>query len=116
FWIAEYDVATGIISTADVQFDGQIDQTVFSSGRGTKELSMSIVSLAERLFEGNIGNTLNSTWHKSVWPGEKGHDNATGLSVPIAWGTEAPRSYRTGEGTGQGFFTRNGGQVGWKSK
>lgn len=95
FWIAEYDVATGIISTADVQFDGQIDQTVFSSGRGTKELSMSIVSLAERLFEGNIGNTLNSTWHKSVWPGEKGHDNATGLSVPIAWGTEAPRSSYT---------------------
>ncbi|USA39617.1 hypothetical protein NCF86_00185 [Pelagerythrobacter marinus] len=101
FWIAEYDVATGIISTADVQFDGQIDQSILTVAKGTKELAVSVVSLAERLFEGNIGNSLNATWHKSVWPGEKGHDNATGLGQPIAWGVEAPR----GGGSGGSFWS-----------
>ena len=77
-------------------FDGQVDQTVLTVGKGTKELAVSVVSLAERLFEGNIGNTLNPTWHKSIWPGETGHDNATGLSVSVAWGTESPTRYSTG--------------------
>lgn len=99
FWIAEYDTETGQITSAEVMFDGQIDQTNLTVGRGERSLTMSVVSLAERLFEGNTGNTLNSTWHKSVWPGEKGHDNATGLSIPVAWGTEGPR--RGGGGGGQ---------------
>lgn len=91
FWIAEYDVASGVITSSEVMFDGQVDQTILTVGKGTKTLDVSVVSLAERLFEGNIGNTLNPTWHKSVWPGEKGHDNATGLGIPIAWGVDAPR-------------------------
>ena len=95
FWIAEFDVETGVISTADVQFDGQVDQTELSVGKGTKTLDVAVVSLAERLFEGNIGNTLNPAWHKSIWPGETGHDNATGLSRPVAWGVERPS---TGQG------------------
>jgi len=100
FWVAEYDVATGVVTSSDVQFDGQIDQSELKVGKGAKELTVSVVSLAERLFEGNIGNSLNSTFHKSVWPGERGHDNATGLGVPIAWGTEAPRSGGFGGGGG----------------
>ena len=98
FTIAEYDAETGAILSADKQFDGQLDQTVFTIGNGKKELGVSIVSLAERLFEGNIGNTLNPTFHKSVYAGEKGHDNANGLSVGIAWGTEAPRNSTGGSG------------------
>lgn len=90
FTIAEYDPETGVILSAQTQFDGQLDQAVYTVGIGKKELGVSVVSLAERLFEGNIGNTLNSTFHKSVWPGEKGHDNATGLIVNVAWGVEAP--------------------------
>lgn len=100
FWLAEYDVSTNVISSADVQFDGQIDQSVLTVGKGKRELSVSVVSLAERLFEGNIGNTLNPTWHKSVWPGETGHDNATGLAVPVAWGVEGPRRSSAGGGGG----------------
>ena len=92
FWIAEFDVDTGVIGSSEVMFDGQVDQTILTVGKGTKTLDVSVVSLAERLFEGNIGNTLNPTWHKSVWPGEKGHDNAVGLSIPVAWGVDAPRS------------------------
>lgn len=102
FWIAEFDVEAGTIASSEVMFDGQIDQTILTVGKGQKELAVSVVSLAERLFEGNIGNTLNPTWHKSVWPGETGHDNATGLSKPVAWGVETPRG-----GFGGGGASRN---------
>lgn len=97
FWIGEYDVDTGELDGApDVIFDGQLDRTMLTVG-ASRELAVSVVSLAERLFELNIGNSLNSAWHKSVWPGELGHDNATGLSIPVAWGVESLRS--SGGGT-----------------
>ncbi len=99
FVIAEYDAETGLITTGDVFFSGQIDQSVLTVGRTKNELTVSVVSLAERLFERNIGNTLNSVWHQSIWPGELGHNNATGLTVPVAWGVEAPR-----RGGGGGSF------------
>ena len=92
FWIGEYDVDAGTLDgTPDLMFDGQLDRTMLTVGR-SRELAISVVSLAERLFEMNTGNSLNPAWHKSVWPGELGHDNATGLSVPVAWGTASPPS------------------------
>jgi hypothetical protein len=92
-WLAEYIRATGLVDgTPDLLFDGQIDQTPFTVGRDTRELALSIVSTAERLFERNIGNSLSPSFHKSIWPGETGHDNATGLGRPVAWGVEAPPS------------------------
>ena len=73
-------------------FFGQIDQTVFKIGRSTRELAMTIVAKLERLFLRNEGNSLSPMFHKSVWPGETGHDNATGLVRPIAWGVEGSLS------------------------
>jgi len=67
-------------------FYGQIDQTILRVGRAVRELAMTIVSTLERLFLRNEGNSLSPVFHKSVWPGETGHDNATGLTVPVAWG------------------------------
>lgn len=90
YWIAEYNPETGlIVGTPDLIFDGQLDRAQLSVG-ASRELALSIVSLAERLFEMNTGNSLNPTWHKSIWAGELGHDNATGLSIPIAWGAASP--------------------------
>ena len=106
--IAEYDVDTGQIITSETQFDGQIDQTIFTIGRDKKQVATSIVSLAERLFAGNIGNTLNPSFHKSLFPDETGHDNATGLSKPVAWGTETPRSGGAGGYGGSGFGGSSG--------
>ena len=95
FWIAEYDVDTGqVVGDPDMMFDGQIDQTTLRVGQ-SRQLDMAVVSNAERLFELDIGNTLSPAFHKSIWPGEQGHDNATGLTIPVAWGVEGPqRSYR----------------------
>ena len=103
FWIAEYNPATGqITGTPDLTFDGQVDQTSIRVARGERSLSMSIVSTSERLFERNIGNTLSPAFHKSVWPGELGHDNAIGLKVPIAWGVAGPVRASVGGGGGGG--------------
>lgn len=89
-WIGEYSQETGLlIGTPDLLFHGQIDQTTLRVGRSTRELAITVVSTAERLFMLNEGNSLSPRWHKSIWPGELGHDNAIGLTVPVAWGTES---------------------------
>lgn len=96
FWIAEFDTATGaIVGAPDLVFNGFLDQARLTAGRDRRELAVSVISWLEQLFELNTGNSLNATWHKSVWPGETGHDNATGLGLSIAWGVEAP--LRAGE-------------------
>lgn len=110
FWIADYTIATGAVSgTPDLIFDGAIDQCILSVGAQRRDLAMSIVATVERLFQGNIGNSLSPVWHKSIWSGETGHDNATGLSIPIAWGVESPNSAGSfsGGGGGGGGFSRN---------
>jgi hypothetical protein len=109
FWLAEYDRETGQLDgDPDLLFDGQIDQTTLTGSRESRELAMSIVSTAERLFERNIGNSLSASFHKSIWPGETGHDNATGLGKPVAWGVEAPPSTSAGY-YGSDFYGSGGG-------
>lgn len=90
FWLAEYDVDTGLlVGTPDLQYDGQVDQITLGFGKGVRNMVVSIVSNTARLLERNIGNSLNSAFHKSVWPGETGHDNADGLGRQVAWGVTA---------------------------
>jgi hypothetical protein len=96
FWVGEYDPEAGtLIGDPDLVFDGQLDQASLSVGM-VRELALTVVSLAERLFERNAGNALTSAWHKSIWPGELGHDNATGLAVQVAWGAASPTGTTTG--------------------
>ena len=98
FWIAEFDVDTGaVIGTPDLKFDGELDQSDFDL-QGALELT--VTPRAARLFELNIGNSLSPAFHKSVWPGETGHDNATGLGRAVAWGVESPVS-----GAGVGAYS-----------
>jgi len=92
--IAEYDVDTGeITQILSTEFIGILDQTTITRGRNTYDLDCIIVADGERLFQRNIGNSLNSAFHKSVFAGETGEDNATGLSIPVAWGVEKPVGY-----------------------
>ena len=105
FWIAEVNQATAaVVGTPTLMFDGQIDSTELVVGRGTRELRMDVVSRAERLFVINEGNTLSPRFHKMIYPGELGHDNASG-SITVAWGTAQPvfsAAYTTGGGFGGG--------------
>lgn len=91
FWVGVYVVDTGLISgTPDLVFDGQLDQCSLEIDPDERRLAVSVVSTAERLFERNIGNGLSPVFHKELWPGELGHDNATGIGVPVAWGAASP--------------------------
>lgn len=96
FWIAEFNPATAqVIGTPALQFDGQLDQTILKVSKSARELGISVVSTAERLFNKADGNTLSPTFRRSVWPGEAGDDEATGLSIPVAWGVESPNGAST---------------------
>jgi hypothetical protein len=98
WWIAEYDAATGlIVGEPELHFPGQVDQCSLeidpSDGTpesGERRVAMSHVSTMEVLFTRNTGNSLNGEFHKSMFAGELGHDEATGLSRPEAWGATNP--------------------------
>lgn len=112
FWLAEYSPDAGIlIGDPEPMFDGQIDQSTLRAGRGSLSLEMAVVSNLERLFTRNRGNSLNPRWHKSVWPGETGHDNATGLAIPVAWGVESQGGANgSARGGANPFYGQGGGQ------
>lgn len=91
FWIAEVDRSTGeVTGTPELMFHGQLDTADLDVGFGTREINFDVVSTAERLFEGNNGNTLSPRFHKSVWPAETGEDAAIGIGITVSWGTESP--------------------------
>lgn len=108
-WLAEANFTTStVVGTPAILFDGFIDQGRLSRTAGGLALNLSIVSLLERLFELNIGNTLSPSWHKSVWPGETGEDHATGLGLADAWGVESPPAAVV-YSSGGGSYGRQGG-------
>jgi len=91
FWLASYNPETGAVTgTPDLQFDGQIDQTILSIGTDSMDLAMTVVPRAERLLNRDSGNSLSPRFHRSIWSTEAGHDDATGLTIPDAWGAESP--------------------------
>lgn len=93
---AEYNVETGAITQIlSTEFIGILDQTTITRGKGVYDLDCVVVADGERLFQRNIGNGLTSAFHKSIFTGETGEDNATGLNRQVAWGVEAPINYST---------------------
>ncbi|HMO74095.1 MAG TPA: hypothetical protein PKD48_01995 [Sphingopyxis sp.] len=102
-WIAEVDLDTNeIFGAPSLEFDGQVDSTDLAIDTGLRELEMSVVPKAERLFVINEANTLSPRFHKSLFPGELGEDNATGVGVGVAWGTALPAQTNMGGGGGGG--------------
>jgi hypothetical protein len=98
-WIAEYNNATGVVTgTPDLIFDGQVDRSLLTLSASNRVVEFDIVPAAERLISRNISNTLTPRFHKSVWSGETGHDNAIDLELSEAWGTESPDRSSSGFG------------------
>lgn len=103
-WIAEIDGDTGaIVGTPEQEVDGQIDVTTLRHAKEGRTLNMVFVSRCERLFIINEGNGLNGSFHRKVWPGELGLDNAVAVSTAFAWGTI---------GAGRGAVMSGGGPAG----
>ena len=89
--LAEVNPATGmVIGTPDLISDGIIDVPTLRIGKDERAVDFSVVGRTDKLFLLREGNTLSSAFHESVWPGERGFDNATGVQLSVAWGVAGP--------------------------
>jgi hypothetical protein len=106
------DPMTGaVIPDPMLLFLGELDQPRLSKDGGKRELEYECVSSFERLFDNDEGARLSDSYHQSIWPGEKGMSNVTGIIKTIYWGVESPRgsiSYGGGGGGGGGMSGNNG--------
>ena len=90
-WLAEVSGTTGLVTgTPELLFSGFIDVPRLRRAEGKRMLDLEFVSGAERMFRRNRGNTLSTRFQQSIWSGELGFDNATGVQLSVAWGVEAP--------------------------
>lgn len=104
FWIAEYDKDTGLITgTPDLMFDGIVDRPLLSTSGDAREVEFDIISNAERLLLRQEANSMSPRFHKTIWAGELGMDNAIDLETGVYWGTEMPS--RGGSASGGGRRT-----------
>lgn len=110
FWFGQIGDDLKTVINAELLADVQIDTTTTILSQGRRVWEVEYVSRAEKLFLRNEGNALSPRFHKSIWPGERGLDNATGLVRSVAWGTEsAPRgttSLSSGSGGGSSGDSR----------
>lgn len=101
-WLAEFDASTGaVIGTPDLRFSGRIDRVRQEYGLRQLGIILFCVPELEVLLFLDDGNGLSATFHKSVYPGETGHDQATGLVLPLEWGVKSQRRV-AGSGSGGG--------------
>lgn len=102
-WQAEVNEATGqIVGAPDLLQNALLDTTELKLSRGVRKLEMGFITASERLFSINEGNVLSPRFHKSIWPGETGLDNATGVGLSVAWGVQAPPRQYNYSGSGGG--------------
>lgn len=100
-WLAEFNTATGaVVGTPDLRFSGNMDRVRHQFAFEQLNIVVSCVPELEVLLFSDDGNGLSSEFHKSLYPGETGHDQATGLVVPRSWGVGGPRTGVSGFGGG----------------
>jgi hypothetical protein len=93
-WLAalELDVSKHlqVVPDPELQFDGFIDQATIDLDKGRDDLEYTTISAFDYFFEDGEGQRLNGQFHRSVWTGEKGLDNVTGVDKKIYWGAYGP--------------------------
>jgi hypothetical protein len=98
-WSAEYNPDTGaIVGDPDLRFAGKMDRVRQQFAFKQLQIIVSCVPEIEVLLFSNDGNGLSPTFHKSLFAGETGHDQAIRLVITRAWGVE--RSVPAGGGGG----------------
>lgn len=83
-------VANGaVVADPLTLFEGVLDQIDLDVGSG-QTLDINCVSAMERFFDNQEGVRLSPAHHKSIFPGETGLDQVTGVTRKVYWGTAAP--------------------------
>lgn len=106
-WLAEFNPATGaVVGTPDLRFSGRMDRVRQQFADKQLQIVLSSVPETEVLLFSDDGNGLSASFHKAVYAGETGHDQATGLVTTVTWGVEnAPGAggFSGAGGSGRGF-------------
>jgi hypothetical protein len=93
-WLAaiQFDASSHFEAVPDPEliFDGFIDQAMSNVDRKKDEIDYTLVSGFDYFFEDSEGQRLSDAFHESVWSGEKGLVNVTGVTRKIYWGTYGP--------------------------
>lgn len=83
--------ATGlVIGEPYLVFIGEVDVPELASGASGRSLEYEVVSVFERLFDDDQGARLVDGFHQSIWPGETGFFDVTGIEQTIYWGQTPP--------------------------
>lgn len=87
----------------------ELDVPTLTSGDGGRSVEYECVSISERLFAEDEGQRLVDGFHQSIWPGETGFFDVTGVEQTIYWGQQAPAgvgyvNYLGGSTTNSGSF------------
>lgn len=95
-------------------FYGEVDQPTLKVGKGERSVEFECVSSFERLFDVDEGMRLADSFQQTVWPGDTGLSNITGVTKKIYWGSQGPNSsisYNGGSGGFGGSLGRPANQV-----
>lgn len=110
--VGAMDMATGaVIGDPYLLFIGEVDVPELASGPDGRTLEYEVVSVLERLFDDDEGARLVDGFHQSIWPGETGFFDVTGIEATIYWGQEPPRGAISYTGGGNGNFGLEAYQV-----
>lgn len=88
-WVGAVDDNTGVvIGSPELLYHGWLDTAVTTHNMNIQKTTLNVASVWERLFIGSEGFRLNAAWHRSLFPGEGGLDNAVEAKGQIPWGIE----------------------------
>lgn len=111
-WLAaiEFDANQHFQAVADPEllFDGFIDQATSSLDKNVDHIDYTIISAFDYFFEDDEDQRLSDAFHESVWAGEKGLTNVTGVTKKVYWGAYGPAG-ANGGGVSKGV---GGGGIG----
>lgn len=110
-YLGVVDRATGLLIPEPLQvFAGELDVARLRVGKGSRTVEWRCVSALERFHDTETGARLSDAFHKTVWPGETGLANMTGIEKTSYWGVEKIPSgvtYGSGGGGGSTFAMQN---------
>jgi hypothetical protein len=89
-WLGALSDTGAVVADPYLLLDGVIDVPTLTFGEGSREVSFDIISNFELLFLDDEGSRLSPASHKSIWPGETGLDDVSGVVRQILWGPGDP--------------------------
>lgn len=110
-WLAALELDVNkhlqVVPDPELLFDGFLDQATINLDKGRDDVDYTIISAFDYFFEDSEGQRLNGQFHQSIWPGELGLDNVTGVTKKIYWGAYGPTG--TGSGGSSSIYAGAGG-------